>query len=153
MLHTRLYASPLGQMLLAANEQGLTGAWFLGQKHFPADLPVQNSDHPILLSAEKWLHIYFSGQNPDFMPPLAPQGTAFQLRVWDALKTIPYGATITYGQILPGSARAVGAAVGRNPISLFIPCHRVVGAKGSLTGYAGGIERKMFLLRLERTHQ
>ena len=151
MTETRLYRSPLGDILLAAENNSITGCWFVGQKHFPAHLPAANSDSPVLLQAEHWLDVYFSGQDPDFLPPLAPKGTVFQLRVWSELSKIPYGMTVTYGQLLPGNARAVGNAVGRNPISLFIPCHRVVGQNGSLTGYAGGLERKQFLLKLEQS--
>lgn len=151
MIHTKIYVSPLGEILLAAEDNSLIGCWFVGQKHFPDSLPLEHSDAPVLLQAEQWLDIYFSGQQPDFMPPLTPKGTSFQLQIWEKLITIPYGKTVTYGELLPGSARAVGAAVGRNPISLFIPCHRVVGRNGSLTGYAGGIDRKNFLLRLEQT--
>ena len=100
-----------------------------------------------------WLDLYFAGERPLFLPPLQPDGTVFQLRVWDALTSVPYGETLTYGALasaLGSSPRAVGQAVGKNPISLLIPCHRVVGADGSLTGYAGGADRKAYLLRLER---
>ena len=150
MIHTRIYQSPLGQMLLAEEENALVGAWFIGQKHFPATLPLQNSELPVLLQAEQWLDCYFSGQQPDFLPPLNPKGTDFQRSVWKLLLDIPYGKTTTYGALLPGSARAVGSAVGRNPISLFIPCHRVVRSDHKPSGYAGGTERKNFLIQLER---
>lgn len=153
MIHTKAYDSPLGEILLAAEDNSLIGCWFMGQKHFPASLSANSGTQPVLLQAEQWLDLYFSGRHPDFMPPLAPKGTAFQLQIWEKLITIPYGKTVTYGELLPGSARAVGTAVGRNPISLFIPCHRVVGADGSLTGYAGGTDRKIFLLRLEQSQK
>ena len=152
MIHTRTYVSPLGEILLAAEGGSLIGCWFRGQKHFPASLSAKPDEQSVLSQAKQWLDLYFSGQQPDFMPPLAPKGTAFQLQIWDKLKTVPYGQTVTYGELLPGSARAVGAAVGRNPISLFIPCHRVVGKNGSLTGYAGGIDKKTFLLQLEQNN-
>ncbi len=153
--------SPLGGITLAGDGEALTGLWFDGQKHFGAGLPADCEERmlPVFTEAERWLQAYFAGENPDFTPPLAPQGTAFQKAVWDILLTIPYGETASYGAIaarlaktrgLPHfSAQAVGGAVGRNPISLLIPCHRVVGADGSLTGYAGGLEKKRFLLRLE----
>ena len=138
-------------MLLACEDGALIGCWFVDQKHFPADLPKTDSDAPVLLQAIQWLGLYFSGSNPDFLPPLAPKGTDFQKRIWNALTNISYGETTTYGQLLPGNSRAVGNAVGRNPISLFIPCHRVVGQNGKLTGYAGGLERKQYLLQMEQT--
>ncbi len=156
------YASPLGEMLLAADGEALTGAWFDGQKYFARTLPPDAREQtvPILRDAMIWLDTYFSGGDPGVPSPLRPMGTPFQREVWDILLMIPYGRTMTYGQIaamlarrrgLPRmSAQAVGSAVGRNPISVFIPCHRVVGSGGSLTGYAGGIQRKTALLRLEQ---
>ncbi len=151
------YASPLGAILLASDGAALVGLWFEGQKHFGRGLgPArENSGLPVLAQAARWLDIYFSGREPDFAPPLNPRGTAFEKSVWAELAKIPFGQTATYGEIaarlgLPcGAARAVGGAVGRNPISLIVPCHRVVGANGRLTGYAGGIERKRWLLALE----
>lgn len=154
-------ASPLGGITLSCDGEALTGLWFDGQKHFGAGLPADCEEKilPVFAETERWLEVYFAGKDPDFTPPLAPAGTAFQKAVWDILLTIPYGETISYGEIAARlaetrglarvSARAVGGAVGRNPISLLIPCHRVVGADGSLTGYAGGLEKKRFLLRLE----
>lgn len=157
------YDSPLGGILLAADEIGLTGLWFDGQKYFARDLPAERveQDTPALSEAKRWLDIYFTGREPDFTPPLHPIGSAFRRDVWEMLLQIPYGQTITYGGIarqlaakrgLPRlSAQAVGGAVGHNEISVIIPCHRVVGTNGSLTGYAGGIDKKVKLLELERT--
>ncbi len=150
MIYTKNYHSPLGEILLAAEDNSLIGCWFVGQKHFPDSLTAEPGEPPVLLQAEQWLDSYFSGLRPEVLPSLNPKGTDFQLRIWKQLLEIPYGKTVTYGELLPGCARAVGSAVGRNPISLFIPCHRVVGRNGSLTGYAGGVERKLFLLRLEQ---
>lgn len=155
------YSSPLGEILLSADEASLTGLWFVGQKHFASFLKgdEQIADLPVFAETKYWLDIYFTGRKPDFMPNLHMIGTDFQQAVWRILLTIPYGMTMTYGQIAEKlavgrdvpkmSARAVGGAVGRNHISLIIPCHRVVGASGSLTGYAGGVERKVKLLQLE----
>ena len=160
-MHTCDYNSPLGKMLLAADDDGLTGAWFYGQRYFARGLEDAEKnerrgvpfDSPVLLAARRWLDAYFAGERPDAADvPLAPRGTAFQRRVWDALLAIPYGEACTYGAlaaVLGSSSRAVGAAVGRNPISVIIPCHRVLGADGSLTGYAGGLDRKKLLLKLE----
>lgn len=155
MLFLTHYASPLGPILLAADETGLTGLWFEGQKYFPSFLGVdyQEQETPILTETVRWLDVYFSGKDPGFLPPLHPQGSPFRQTVWDILLTIPRGQTITYGEIarLLGvcCAQAVGGAVGHNPISILIPCHRVVGSDGSLTGYAGGLDRKTRLLQLE----
>ncbi len=152
-----IYNSPLGRMLLTAEEGGLSGVWFLGQKYFPSNLQAEPGEgDQILLETHSWLDEYFLGREPDFMPPLHLVGTEYQKAVWNTLLTIPYGKTRTYGSIaeeLSGTVRcaqAVGSAVGKNKISILIPCHRVVGASGSLTGYAGGLERKAALLRLER---
>ena len=161
MQYTGHYASPLGGMLLAADDAGLTGLWFEGQKHFARRLDSAHEEREIPLFDEvrRWLDQYFSGREPDFMPPLHLIGTAFEREVWALLRAIPYGETTTYGAIAAQlarkralahmSAQAVGGAVGRNPISVIVPCHRVLGADGSLTGYAGGIERKRRLLALE----
>ena len=161
-MHTCDYEFPLGKMLLAADDGGLMGAWFYGQRYFARGLEGAEKnerrgvpfDSPVLLAARRWLDAYFAGERPDAADvPLAPRGTAFQLRVWDALLSIPYGETRTYGELaaeLGSSSRAVGSAVGRNPISVIIPCHRVLGADGSLTGYAGGLDRKRALLELEQ---
>ena len=157
------YESPLGGVLLAADEIGLTGLWFDGQKSFARGLPADRVERetPALLEAKRWLDIYFSGKEPDFTPPLHPIGSAFRQSVWEILLQIPYGKTTTYGEIARQlsekmglsrmSAQAVGGAVGHNKIAIIIPCHRVVGANGSLTGYAGGIEKKGKLLELEQT--
>lgn len=162
MTYTQQYSSPLGGILLAADDIGLTGLWFEGQKFFSDDLPDERIERetPILIDAKRWLDVYFSGNEPDFMPPLHPVGSAFRQKVWMLLLQIPYGQTVTYGELTRQlaekqgvermSAQAVGGAVGHNPISLIIPCHRVVGTHGSLTGYAGGIDKKIMLLELER---
>ena len=158
MDYTHPYASPLGSLTLASDGEALVGLWFAGQKHFGAGLDGETAEKPLPVfdQADRWLDVYFSGREPDFTPPLHLRGTAFQQSVWLRLLEIPYGHTVTYGAIaaslgLPSkAARAVGSAVGRNPLSLIIPCHRVVGADGSLTGYAGGIERKARLLEMEK---
>lgn len=146
---------------MAADDIGLTGLWFCNQKYFGSGLlPESTKRRTIAISdAETWLDVYFSGQNPDFTPALHFIGTPFQCEVWEYLCMIPYGKTTTYGLIANQiakkhgkthmSAQAVGSAVGRNRISIIIPCHRVIGTNGSLTGYAGGIDRKSALLRLE----
>ena len=159
----RLGMGVLGGILLAADEIGLTGLWFDGQKYFARDLPAEHVEQntPVLSEAKRWLDIYFTGRKPDFTPPLHPVGSAFRQAVWEILLQIPYGQTTTYGEIarqlaaklgLPRmSAQAVGGAVGHNEVSIIIPCHRVVGTSGSLTGYAGGIDKKVKLLELEHT--
>ncbi len=149
------YESPLGSILLAADQTGLTGLWFVGQKYFPSfsDGDFFENETPVLTEAKHWLSLYFSGKEPDFLPSLHPQGSSFRQAVWNVLLTIPRGQTMTYGEIARRlnvrSAQAVGGAVGHNPISILIPCHRVVGSDGSLTGYAGGLARKEWLLHLE----
>ena len=157
------YRSPLGDLLLAADEEGLTGLWFVGQKYYANGLPDESiwQETKILTETRRWLDTYFSGEEPKFTPPLHPVGTAFRQAVWKILLQIPYGQTVTYGEIAQQlaaeqgismmSAQAVGGAVGHNKISIIIPCHRVIGADGSLTGYAGGIDKKIALLRLEGT--
>lgn len=161
MVYTCKYKSPLGDILLAADEIGLTGLWFEGQKYFANTLPDEYilRETEILAEAKKWLDVYFSGEEPKFTPPLHPIGSTFRQTVWQILLQIPYRQTISYGEIarkmaeLKGtshlSAQAVGSAVGHNEISIIIPCHRVVGTNGSLTGYAGGIDKKISLLALE----
>ncbi len=149
------YASPMGPIFLEAEEKGLTRLWFAGQSHAsapPEDRP--SPGHPVLREAVRWLELYFSGQQPDFLPPLLLRGTAFQLKIWQQLLTVPYGSTAAYSELLSSraSAQAVGGAVGRNPIALIIPCHRIIGKDGSLTGYAGGLNRKIALLELEGLH-
>ena len=218
MNYTAHYDSPIGGITLASDGVALIGLWFEGQKHFAAMLGPQHrecDDLPVFVETKRWLDSYFSGQIPDFTPKLAMRATPFRQAIWEILLTIPYGKTVTYGEIarrfvetfhetslqssslhnvslhgatsqdislqgaplqvtssqdalsqgslLQGmsiqgamlakknmSAQAVGGAVGHNPISLIIPCHRVIGANGSLTGYAGGVERKKYLLELER---
>ena len=161
MVYTQKYASPIGGMLLAADEVGLTGLWFDGEKFFADNLPVEHEEEetPTLAASKRWLDIYFMGKEPDFTQPLHPIGSAFRMKVWDVLLQIPYGQTVTYGWIarqlvaqegrVRMSAQAVGGAVGHNEISIIIPCHRVVGTSGSLTGYAGGMDRKIALLKTE----
>ena len=160
----RSYSSPLGEMILSSDGEALTGLWFKDQKHLPdwlrdvAGLTRHASDRPVpvLDEAVRWLDSYFAGRDPGFTPLLRPcQAGPFRQKVWDALREIPYGETRTYGQIAlqvgcPQCAQAVGNAVGHNPVSLIIPCHRVLGRDGQLTGYAAGLERKAWLLRLEK---
>ena len=162
MIYTTYYNSPLGKILLAADDEGLIGVWFEGQKYF-ADALSEDSiqmETALLRQTENWLDIYFSGKEPDFTPAIHMTGSNFRKLVWNILQDIPYGRTMTYGDIAKKvatetgrekmSAQAVGGAVGHNPISIIIPCHRVVGSNGSLTGYAGGIARKVELLKLEQ---
>jgi methylated-DNA-[protein]-cysteine S-methyltransferase len=149
------YASPLGPLLLVRTRDGLAGAWFEAQKHHPAaiDATVRDDD-PLLNRAAEQLAAYFDGRSTSFDVPLDLVGTPFQVEVWRELLAIEAGRTCSYGDIArkigrPTAGRAVGAAVGRNPISVIVPCHRVVGSDGALTGYAGGLERKTALLQLE----
>lgn len=162
MTFTQHYDSPLGGILLAADEIGLTGLWFDGEKYFADNLPIEHTEleTPILAEAKQWLDLYFTGNEPNFMPPLHPIGSDFRKTVWEILSQVPYGQTTTYGEVSRQlaekqglarmSAQAVGGAVGHNEIYIIIPCHRVVGTNGSLTGYAGGIDKKLKLLELER---
>ena len=159
------YQSPLGDILLAADEIGLTGLWFEGQKYFALYLDQEHEEKevPVLEQTKKWLDVYFSGREPDFAVPFHFIGTDFQNQVWEILAAIPYGQTTTYGEIAKQlaakrglkrmSAQAVGGAVGHNEISILVPCHRVVGTNGSLTGYAGGIDKKVALLKLEGAYK
>lgn len=161
MQYVSHYSSPLGRVLLAADETGLTGLWFEGQKYFAIYLDKEHEEKeiPLFKEVKRWLDIYFSGKEPDLTIPLHFTGTDFQNEVWKILCTIPYGQTMTYGEIAKQiasqrglrrmSAQAVGGAVGHNEISIIVPCHRVVGANGSLTGYAGGMDKKVKLLTLE----
>ena len=153
--------SPLGGITLSSDGEALTGLWYDGQKYYPAALAEAHAEPPLPVFAEtgRWLDLYFSGDKPDFTPPLRPEGSPFRMAVWELLLEIPYGHTVSYGQLAAQlaeksgrfvSARAVGGAVGHNPISLIVPCHRVIGADGSLTGYAGGLDRKRRLLALEQ---
>ena len=151
--------TPLGKIQAASVGDALTGLWFIGQKYFPAGTEAWSNkpDHPVFVSLKSWLKDYFAKKKPKIRIPLLPAGTDFQQVVWKLLLEIPYGETSTYGAIAfrlasigkKASAQAVGGAVGHNPISLLIPCHRVLGSDGSLTGYAGGIEKKRALLELE----
>ncbi len=154
------YESPLGRILLAGEGDFLTGLWFDGQKYFP-DLPAERTETPVLRQTESWLDRYFAGEQPESDElPLAPKGSEFQQQVWELMRRIPYGRTVCYAELsrqiagLRGlehmSAQAVGGAVAHNPISIIQPCHRVLGSDGSLTGYAGGLKRKAWLLELEQ---
>lgn len=160
MQYINRFPSPLGEMILASDGESLTGLWFLGQKYAPAPpAGPARAGLPVFAQARAWLAAYFQGQDPGPAPLLRPAGTPFQQAVWQLLLEIPYGRTTTYkalaGQLAGQrglesmSAQAVGGAVGRNPISILIPCHRVMGSDGSLTGYAGGLDRKRALLELE----
>lgn len=157
-------SSPLGLLTLASDGESLTGLWLPEQKYFAAGLEAdveEFPDLPIFRQTREWLSAYFAGTALPPMPLLRPRGTAFRKQVWEFLKEIPYGETVTYGDLAarlreqgqPGSPRAVGGAVGHNPISILIPCHRVLGAGGRLTGYAGGINAKEALLILEKQHR
>lgn len=161
MQYISYYQSPIGRILLAADEIGLNGLWFEGQKYFALHLDEEHEEKeiPLFEKVKRWLDIYFSGKEPDFTLPLHFIGTDFQKDVWEILCSIPYGKTMTYKEIAERiaaqrglehmSAQAVGGAVGHNRISVIVPCHRVIGTNGSLTGYAGGIDKKMKLLGLE----
>lgn len=162
MQYISFYDSPLGKMLLAADEIGLTGVWFDEQKYFARCLDEMHEEKeiPLFSDVKKWFDLYFSGKEPKILLPLHLSGTKFQMEVWEILCTIPYGKTTTYGEIARQialkrgissmSAQAVGGAVGHNPVSVIVPCHRVIGTNGSLTGYAGGIDKKIKLLELEK---
>lgn len=163
MMVTWKYPSPLGQLTLAEEDGALVGLWMQGQKYLPQDLKEHQSFTPTLELAASWLDRYFAGDMPEIGElSLKPKGSAFRREVWDILCRIPYGETTTYAAIAAQiaknrsvprmSAQAVGGAVGHNPISILIPCHRVVGSDGSLTGYAGGLERKQWLLDWEKSH-
>ena len=156
MRYYDFYDSPQGQMLLVADGEGLAGVYFDGQKYLPqvATEWKRDAKHPVLSQAKRELAEYFGGKRKRFEVALAPEGTAFQKAVWKAISTVEFGATITYGELarragVSGSSRAAGAATGRNPITIIVPCHRIVGSNGSLTGYAGGLGRKRALLALE----
>ena len=151
------WTAPLGTLVIAASARGLAGAWFDAQKHFagPATAWRRDDDHPVLEEAIRQLAGYFAGTRQEFDLPCDPAGTPFQQAVWRAIATVRYGEVLTYAALAaragaPGAARAAGAATGRNPLSIIVPCHRIVGASGALTGYAGGLARKEALLALER---
>ena len=160
---THRFNSPLGGITMASDGEALTGLWFDGQKYFAASLEKEHEERmlPVFDLADKWLNLYFSGSEPGFLPPLLMRTTEFRKTVWEILLSIPYGKTMTYGEIADRiaagrglsrmSAQAVGGAIAHNAISLMIPCHRVVGMDGSLTGYAGGLEKKIWLLEMENT--
>lgn len=164
MDYTWDYASPLGKITLASDGRSLTGLWFEGQLYFAGTLDPECRicRLPVFDTAMRWLDAYFAGRRPGFTPPLHLRGSDFRQAVWRILLQIPYGSTLTYGEIAGRiarqygrasmSAQAVGGAVGHNPVSLIVPCHRVVGAGGTLTGYAGGLWRKERLLELEQAH-
>jgi methylated-DNA-[protein]-cysteine S-methyltransferase len=155
------YDSPLGGITLGSDGKALTGLWFDGQEHFAVPLPLhaELKELPVFDETCRWLDTYFSGRDPDFTPELSLRGTPFRKAVWEILLTIPFGRTMTYGEIASAiaqqkgvprmSAQAVGGAVGHNPVSIIVPCHRVIGADGSLTGYAGGLDKKARLLDIE----
>ena len=167
MTYTQYIHSSLGKIFFASDGEALTGLWFEGQKYFGSTLEAQaevvqvpqRKQLPIFEVTQEWIQVYYSGKEPDFTPKLALQGTHFQKQVWKALLEIPFGTTTSYGAIAKKlavargiskiSAQAVGTAVGRNPISIIVPCHRVLGADGSLTGYAAGTSIKRALLELE----
>lgn len=161
MDYVRIYDSPLGKITIMSDGEDLTGLWFEGQKHMPSGLSGSTECPPVLRETERWLDLYFSGNDPGFTPPLRMEGTEFQKEIWKILLTVPYGNTVTYGEIANTytsahgcgrmSAQAVGGAVSRNPISIIVPCHRILGANGSMTGYAGGLWRKETLLKLEQS--
>ena len=162
MRYTFHYDSPLGGITLASDGGALSGLWFDGQKYFGAGLQKEAEERklPVFEETARWLDIYFSGQKPDFTPKIILHGSEFRREVWKILQKIPYGVTTTYKKIaeqiaadrgIPSmSAQAVGGAVGHNPISIIVPCHRILGTDGSLTVYAGGIEKKIRLLALEK---
>ena len=148
------YNSPIGDILLASDGHNLTGLWFVDQKYFAKNLNEDAKENSLEVFdlTKRWLDSYFEGNKPDFDIPIKFIGSDFQVAVWQSLLKIPYGKFVTYGdlaKILNTSPRAVGTAVGKNPISIIVPCHRVVGKNKTLTGYAGGIDKKEYLLKLE----
>lgn len=163
-MYINKYQSPLGEIVMASDGKSLRGLWIYGQKYFGDILPdkCEEKDLHVFNITKTWLDIYFSGEAPDFTPPVFLEGSRFRLGVWEILMDIPYGRVMTYGEIaniMAGkmgvdkmSPQAVGGAVGHNPISIIVPCHRVVGSNGSLTGYAGGIDKKVKLLELEKVN-
>lgn len=157
MYYSTDYSSPIGEMLIVSDGEAICGVWFYNQKFFKNGITdaIENDDLPIFKKVKKWFDDYFNGKNPEINFKLNPLGSEFRLEVWKILSQIPYGETLTYGEIASEisntmSAQAVGGAVGQNPISILIPCHRVLGADGKLTGYAGGLDKKIELLRLEK---
>ena len=162
MYYKNYYQSPIGKIFLIAEDNFLIGLYFEAQKYFPQEIfdQIEKKNLVIFYVTKKWLDIYFNGYEPDFLPPLKMIGTDFQIEVWKLLLKIPYGKITTYGELSKViadqrnlqrfSAQAIGDAVGKNKISIIIPCHRVIGSDGSLTGYAGGIDKKSRLLNLEK---
>jgi len=162
MIYICKVKSPVGLIHVASDGKNIIGLWIQGQKYFAKTIEgnIKEENLPVFEKVKKWLDIYFTGEAPSFLPPLAPKGSKFREQVWKKLLDIPFGKTTTYGEIakqlekeLKGkrvSAQAVGGAVGHNPISIIIPCHRVIGADGSLTGYAGGLDKKVKLLKNEK---
>ena len=154
MYYSTDYTSPIGKMLIASDGEAICGVWFYGQKHFPSTDFIVTDDLAIFKKVACWLDDYFNGKNPDVNFKLKANGSPFRQKVWKILSEIPYGETRTYGEIASMisptmSAQAVGGAVGHNPISIIVPCHRVLGKNGNLTGYAAGIDMKIALLKLE----
>ena len=161
MQYTSIYNSPVGEILLVADDAGVVGVWLKGQKYYAHCLSGENrpEETPNIRELKRWLDVYFSGSQPDFEPRIHMIGTPFQIEVWNILRGIPYGKTTTYSAIAKQiatkrglksmSAQAVGSAVGKNNLSIVIPCHRVIASNNSLAGYAGGIDKKLFLLKLE----
>lgn len=162
MFFNDYYNSPIGNITMASDGESLCGLWFDGQKYFASTVKGETEDKtlPVFEQTKKWLDIYFSGNEPDFMPKLSLNGSEFRKAVWDILLTIPYGSVMTYGEIAKilakqcgisrMSAQAVGGAVGHNPVSIIVPCHRVIGTNGNLTGYAAGIDKKISLFNFEK---
>lgn len=162
LMLTAEYNSPLGPITIACSGDKLVGLWFMGQRHYGSTLAAtfENAErgdvsveNRVLEDTRRWLDIYFAGHNPDFLPKYEMIGSGFQIKVWRELTNIPYGTTTTYKAIadkLNTAPRAIGAAVGRNPLTIMIPCHRVISTSGSLAGYAGGLERKAYLLNVEK---
>ena len=157
MYYSTCYASPIGEMLIVSDGEAICGVWFHGQKHFESSISdklIENDDLAIFKKVKMWFDSYFNGKNPKIDFKIKPSGSEFRQRVWKILCEIPYGETLTYGEIAheisPSmSAQAVGGAVGHNPIAILIPCHRVLGSNGKLTGYAAGLDKKIELLKLE----
>jgi len=162
MQYTNTYQSPVGGITMASDGESLTGLWFDGQKYFAGTLSKEHKERSLAVFEQTnlWLTCYFQGKVPDFTPPLLLNSTPFRCAVWELLRQIPYGTLVTYGELAgilakqrgleTMSAQAIGGAVGHNPVSIIVPCHRVVGSDGSLTGYAGGIDKKIKLLTLEK---
>ena len=159
MYYSTNYSSPIGELIIVSDGNAITGVCFYSQKHFNSEVTgeiAENNDIDVLKKAIRWFDDYFAGLNPDIDFELKPHGTEFRQKVWSILRDIPYGKTVTYGEIASEispsmSAQAVGGAVGANPIAILIPCHRVIGVNGKLTGYAAGIDRKIELLKLENS--